>query len=78
MFETSALTNHNVENAFQCLVYQVIKPCLDLNEVVKSELSKSGMKARLVQAVSNSDNPDEFVKQANLSGVNDNKELTNT
>ena len=47
-FETSALTGDHVESAFYCLIYQVIKPCLDLNEMVKSELSQSGLKGKLV------------------------------
>ena len=31
-FETSAKTGQNVDNAFSCLIYQVIKPCIAVRE----------------------------------------------
>jgi hypothetical protein len=34
-FETSAKTGYNVDNAFNCLIYQVIKPCLAVNDQIK-------------------------------------------
>lgn len=30
VIETSALTGHNVFDAYHCLIYQVLKPCLIL------------------------------------------------
>lgn len=33
-FETSAKTGSNVDNAFNCLIYQVLKPCLAVQEQI--------------------------------------------
>ena len=41
IFETSAKTGHSVDNAFHCLLYQVIKPCLAVREQLKFD-SKLG------------------------------------
>ena len=43
-FETSAKSGYNVENSFYCLVYQILKPCLEINDIVKSEITSSGLK----------------------------------
>ena len=34
-FETSAKTGHNVDSAFACLIYQVLKPCLAVAEQMR-------------------------------------------
>ena len=41
VFETSAKTGYNVESAFKCLLYQVLKPCLQIYDKIKVD-SKHG------------------------------------
>ena len=36
-FETSAKTGHNVDSAFACLIYQVLKPCIIVREHIKAD-----------------------------------------
>ena len=38
-FETSAKLGTNVDNAFACLVYQMLKPCLRVSEQIKADIS---------------------------------------
>ena len=37
-FETSAKTGHNVDNAFGCLIFQILKPLLAIEKLIKIDL----------------------------------------
>ena len=49
-FSTSATNNTNVDSAFLCLVYQVIKPCLDRLDRKRAEGVMRDLIARLKTA----------------------------
>ena len=43
-FETSAKTGHNVDNAFACLIYQVLKPLLHIDKLIKVDLKQGDVR----------------------------------
>ena len=43
-FETSAKLGTNVDNAFACLVYQILKPCLRVSEQIKVDISNGDLR----------------------------------
>ena len=43
-FETSAKTGHNVNNAFNCLIYQVLKPCITIRNQIELDASNGDFK----------------------------------
>ena len=45
-FETSAKTGLNVDSAFACLIYQVLKPCLVITEKIQFDSQNGDTRLR--------------------------------
>ena len=64
VFETSALTGINVISAFHCLVYQVLKPCLDIKDMLRDELESQGLNGPIYQVLEQQEDLTEMLRKS--------------